>query len=328
MAEDGKCYIGVDLGGTNIQTGILDARGKVLARAKKKTKAELGADEVVKRIARTINDVISESKVPRDKVGAVGIGAPGAIDFERGIVLTAVNLRWSDYPLGKVLGGIVELPVALDNDVNVGAWGEFVAGAGKGREIRDMLGVFVGTGIGGGLILDGKLYHGARQTAGEIGHTVIHADGPLGRRTLENAASRTSIVNLLRQLILSNQASGLLEMTGGDLDQIRSKVLAQAMAEKDPLTMRVLRQAAEYVGIAIANTVTLLSLPMVVLGGGVVEALDKPFVDWVRNSFQEHVFPSELQDCRIRASRLGDDAGLVGAALLAKERVTCGKLKN
>lgn len=311
-------YVGVDLGGTNIQCGVVSAAGRVIARGSVKTKADQGADAVIDRIASAVKDVLASAKAKPAEVGAVGVGAPGAVDVTRGMVINAVNLRWNNFPLATVLKKTLKRPVVVDNDVNVGTWGEFVAGAGKGE--TDLFGIFVGTGIGGGLVLNGRLYHGACHTAGEIGHTVIEDGADLGRRTVENLASRTAIVNLLNQLIAANHPSIIPKLTGGDASKIRSKVLAQAMRQKDPLTRDVVAQAARHVGIAIANTVTLLSLPCVVVGGGVTEALKKPWMDLVKASFQEHVFPAELKKCRIVASSLGDDAGVVGAALLAKQR--------
>ena len=311
-------FVGIDLGGTNIQCGVLNGKHKIVARDDTKTKAEQGEAAVIERVAKLVTKVVEQAGLKMDDVAGVGIGAPGAID-KKGVVLTAVNLRWSDVPLAKKLEGELGLPVVVDNDVNVGAWGEYKAGASQGEE--DQLAVFVGTGIGGGLILGGELYHGPGLTAGEIGHTVVDADAPLGRRTLENLASRTSMVNQLVQLMNASYPSALTEITGGDYSKIRSKVLAQAWHQKDALTRQVLGDAAKYIGIAIANTVTLLSLPTAVVGGGVVEALGEPWVDEIRQSFRQHVFPETLQESRILASTLGDDAGVMGAALLAKARV-------
>jgi glucokinase len=318
-----KCdqpVLGVDLGGTNIQAGILDADNKILVRAAVKTKPESGADGVVKRIARLADDLLAKAGLKRGDVAGLGIGAPGAIDIRKGIVLTAVNLRWSNFPLADALCKELGLAVTLDNDVNVGAWGEHQMGAGEGFD--DMLGVFVGTGIGGGIVLGGRLYYGHFQTAGEIGHTVLRADAPLGRRTLENVASRTAVTTLLTTLINSHHPSLITDLTQGDLTKMRSKVLATALEQKDPLTVRVVADAARYVGVAVANAVTLLSLPCVVIGGGFATAMGEPFLAQVRNTFDELVFPPQLQACQVHLSKLGDDAGVAGAALLARQRLS------
>lgn len=320
MPTKAKYVIGVDLGGTNVQAGVVDAKHKIIGRAKNKTNADGGSDAVVARIVKTIEQAIEDAKVKKDQIAGVGIGAPGTIDAKKGVVEVAVNLRWNKFPLAKHLKNKLKLPVTLDNDVNVGTWGEYVAGAAKGKQ-GDLLGLFVGTGIGGGLILNGQLYAGHFGTAGEIGHVILHADGILGRRTLENCASRTNIVRQITNLIRANHPSSLGKATDEDLDNIRSKALAEALDKKDPLTVEVVRNAARYTGIAIANAVTLLSLSRVVVGGGMVEAAGSTFVDWIRQSFENHVFPPELKKCTIMASKLGDDAGVVGAADLARQRL-------
>lgn len=317
MPKQNRFYIGIDLGGTNIQGGVVTADGRVLARESTKTKAEGGADAVIARIVKVTQDLTAAAKIGTKQIVGVGIGAPGPVD-EKGVVLTAVNLRWDKFPLGATLSKQLKLPVVVDNDVNVGTWGEYAAGAGKGHD--DLFGIFVGTGIGGGLVLNGKLHRGAFLTAGEIGHTVLVGDAPLGRRTLENLASRTAIVNQLKALIAANHHSELVDLAGGDFSEIRSKVLAAAVKKQDPLTLEVVNEAARYVGLAIANCVTLLSLPCVVVGGGVTEALGKPWMDRVRASFERYVFPAGLRKCKIVQSKLGDDAGVVGAALLAQAR--------
>lgn len=311
-------YIGLDLGGTNIQGGVVNADGKVLARDSTKTKAEGGAEAIIGRMTALIDELLAAAKLSMKDLDGVGVGAPGPVD-DKGVIITAVNLRWNNYPLASVLSKALKVPVAVDNDVNVGTWGEFAGGAAKGY--KDCFGIFVGTGIGGGLVLGGELYRGAFMTAGEIGHTVLHADGGLGRRTLENLASRTAVVNQLKALIAANAKSELVDLAGGDVNNIRSKVLAAAVKDKDPLTLEVVGEAARYVGIAIANTVTVLSLPCVVVGGGVTEALGKPWMEMVRASFEKYVFPAELRKCKILQSELGDDAGVVGAALLARKKV-------
>jgi len=319
MPKNDQPWLGIDLGGTNIQAGVMVGDGKLLARDSTKTKAEEGSDQVISRIEKVVGKVLDAAKLKPADVAGLGIGAPGAIDVDKGVVIKAVNLGWADFPLGKALSKKLDLPVLVDNDVNVGTWGAYRAGAAK--DYQDVLGIFIGTGIGGGLILDGKLYHGHHMSAGEIGHTVVCADAPLGRRTLENLASRTSIANQIAALIRSSHQSVISELTDGDLSKIRSKVLAKAFEQDDPLTVEIVTEAARVIGIAIANTVTLLSLEAAVLGGGVTEALGKPFAKLVEKSFRQHVFPPDLADCPIVASTLGDDAGVIGAAWLARDEL-------
>jgi len=313
---DKRPTIGMDLGGTNIQCGLVDAKGKILARDDTKTKADRGGDAVVERMIELIDDVLDKAKLKLDDVAAIGVGAAGAVDVNTGIVVVAPNLRWNNFPLREKLRKKLDCPVIVDNDVNVGAWGEYVAGAAKDQ--GDMLSIFVGTGIGGGLVLDGRLYHGHFQIAGEIGHTTIAADAGLGRRTLEQRSSRTAVANRLRRLIQTNHPSALVEITDGDLDKIRSRAIAEAIDQGDLLTIAVLEETARDIGIAAANAASLLALSCVVLGGGLTEALRDWWVDRVQEAFNKYVFPHEFRACKILMSELHDDAGVVGAGLLAR----------
>jgi len=307
--------IGVDLGGTNIQAGLVDPDNQVLTRDSTKTKAHEGQDTVIKRLCKLVESIAEEGNVKISDIDAIGIGAPGAIDFDTGTVITAVNLRWNNVPLESILEDYFKRPVIVDNDVNVGAWGEYKAGAGKGQ--GNQFAIFVGTGIGGGLILNDRIFHGPSGTAGEIGQTIINSNGDLGRNTLEQLASRTAVADSIAKLIRSNRPSLVTDLTGGDLTKIRSKVLSQAYAAEDPLVCQVLDEAAVHVGHAAANIVTVLSLPCIVLGGGLVEAIDKRWIKQVRQAFDNAVFPKTLRTSTIVASLLGDDAGVVGAARLA-----------
>ncbi len=319
--NDRALYLGVDLGGTKIMAGVLSPANKLLGRARNKTKADQGQETVVARLIKTIREALEDANVQLSDVSGLGIGAPGPVDVEAGVVRTAPNLRWNKFPLGKLLTEELGLPVTLENDVNVGTWGEYRVGAGRGYD--SLLGVFIGTGIGGGLVLGGQLFRGHYGTAGEIGHTVIRADAPRGWRTVENCASRTALANNLRELVRTNHASKLPEITGGDLNKIRSRTLAEAIEKEDALTLEVVQTGARYAGVVAANVVTTLSLPCVVLGGGLVEALGARYTRWVREAFDRYVFPAELRQCKIKTAELGDDAGVIGAALLARERL-CG----
>lgn len=318
MAKNSTLYFGIDLGGTNIQAAIYDtAKQEIVIRDGTKTKATEGSDAVLARIVKLCNKLMDKAGLKPDDIAGLGIGAPGAIDFDHGLVLDAPNLGWVDYPLQKELGKLLPFPVVIDNDVNVGAWGEYQAGAGKGHD--EQVAVFVGTGVGAGLIINGKLYQGTGHTAGEIGHMIVGGRGRLGHRTVEDLASRTSMVRRIRQMIESNHPSVVPELVEGDLTRIRSKVIAQAYAQGDPLVVEVVEDAATYIGMSIASVVTLLSLPCVVLGGGASEALGKPWLKLVRLSFEQHVFPGKLKDTKIVLSELEDNAGPIGAALLAAD---------
>jgi glucokinase len=314
-----KPIVGIDLGGTNMQIGVVNGAGEVIGRARKKTQADQGQAKIVERMVEGIELACREAGLSPSALGGVGVGAPGAVDHISGVVLEAVNLRWNEVPLAEILTQKVGVPTVLDNDVNVAVFGEWKMGAGRG--VSELLGVWLGTGIGGGLILSNQLYQGGFLTAGEVGHTTLFPGAALGTRSLEQNCSRTAVADRLTRLIRSNHKSSLARVLSEEGGQIKSKAIAAAYDEGDDLTREVVDEVANLLGIAIANVVTLLSLPRVVLGGGLTEAVGKPLVSGVRKSVREHVFPDRCRDVEVVASLLEDDAGVVGAALLARERL-------
>jgi glucokinase len=322
-----KPFVGIDLGGTNMQIGIVGPDQRLLGQAKKKTKAEEGFEKVVDRIADGIMEACTAAALTPAQLGGIGIGAPGVIDAGTGVVVEAVNLRWTNAPLAEALSKRMKLRVTADNDVNVAVVGEHRHPKGAGQNVQNLLGIWVGTGIGGGLILNGKLHYGHFHSAGEIGHTVVYPHMPLGSRTLENNASRTNVSNRIIKLINSNYKSRLTTELGADPNawtgEVKSKLIAKHYRggeREDALVVRVVDDAAAVIATAIANAVTLLSLERVILGGGLTEACGKPFVELVSQSAKEMIFPRLAQKVEIVASKLEDAAGIYGAAFLAMER--------
>ena len=321
-----QVVVGVDLGGTNMQIGVVDADGRIVGRCKRKTKAHEGRDTVIRRLVEGVWRAMDDAKTPRERLFGVGVGAPSAVYFERGVVIKAGNLGWEDLPLRDILAkefakdaGLRDaaLRVVLDNDVNVAAWGEAQLGVARGR--ANVLAVWVGTGVGAGLVLDGRLWRGPRHTAGEIGHVVLFPGGQPGFMTVEDICSRTGIVNAIRRLLPMHPESVLHRLISEKADEtgsIGSSTIARAYEKDDELARKVVDKSAEFLGVAIANIVTMLSIDCVVLGGGVTEALGEPFVSRVRRSFDRTVFPSVLRKTDIVASSLNDDAGVFGAAML------------
>lgn len=315
--------IGVDMGGTKILAAVVDAEGRILANAKIPTKADKGATAVIDRIASCIQKAIDKSRVAPQSIQAVGIGAPGPLDPETGIVIFAPNLGWKDVLLKVELETRTGIPTFVDNDVNVGTLGEHTFGAGQ--NVQNLVGIFVGTGIGGGIIMNGGLFHGASKTAGEIGHIIVKAGGPRcgcgTRGCLEALASRTAMTKQFQRAILKKGKKSILsDLTGGDLALIRSGTLAKAIRAGDKLTLKVLKKATKYLGVGIGSIVNFLNPEMIVLGGGVVEALDDTFLDNIRNAAEKYALPNTLSGVRIVSAKLGDDAGILGAAALARQR--------
>jgi len=331
-----KPIIGIDLGGTNINVGIVPFAGAAdhvlpISRVNKKTQAILGVATVIDRIADAVRESCESAGFTLKQMGSVGIGAPGALDPNTGVVLKAPNLGFVNIALAERLSKKLGLKVYLENDVNAAAYGEWKLGAAVGA--TDMLAVWLGTGVGGGLILGGKLYAGGMLTAGEIGHMTLLPGAPLGRRSVEQNCSRTAVAERLVYLVGSGNASMLKKSIEeerkrakdkGDFDAsklIRSRHIAEAFMKKDDLTVRVIQETADLLGIAIAGVVTLLSLAHVVLGGGLPEALGEPWVRMVRIAVRNRVFPPELRRVEVVGTALKENAGIVGAALLARENL-------
>ncbi len=311
--------VGIDLGGTNMAVAVVDPRGKVLGRSKRKTRAAEGRDVVIDRMCEAIERACTEAGVERRDLGGVGIGAPSAIDIDKGLVLSSGNLGWKNVPLRDIMEERLRLPVRLDNDVNMAAWGEATLGACAGR--GDMLAVWVGTGIGGGLILNGRLWRGPCFTAGEIGQTILFPNCSPGHQTLEEHCSRVGMVRSIETLIGFYPQSMLKKSLTRTAEEgpLGSGPIAEAYANGDELAVRVVESAADLLGVAIANFLTVLSLANVVIGGGVGQALSKPYMERIRRSFERHVYPASLRKCDFHLTELGDDAGVLGAAMLVRE---------
>ncbi len=313
--------VGVDLGGTKILAAVVDPEGGIVSRAKVRTQAERPLAEVIASIADAVRSAVAKAGLQMQNIGAVGIAAPGVLDAEAGVVRFAPNLHWNDVPLSAALRQHLGVPVYLENDVNMGTLAEHTLGAGRG--VKDVVGIFVGTGIGGGVILNGRLHRGRNGSAGEVGHMVVQIGGPrcgCGRRgCLEALASRTAIVRDLTAAIKSGAKSMLPELVKGDLDRLTSGVLAEAAARGDKLTISVLKRATRSLGIGIADIVNFLGPEMIILGGGVIEALDDTWLDRVRKVAHKYAMPNAMEGVKIMRAQLGDDAVALGAAVLARQ---------
>ncbi len=322
MPDDGKDFLlGVDLGGTKILAGVFDAKFDLKGTTKLSTKADRGVDAVIDRIARCVTDAADECDLSLKQVRGIGIGAPGAVDTDTGRVIFAPNLPgWKDIPLKKELEKRLSVPVFVGNDCNVCTLGTF------DREYKakpkNLVGIFIGTGIGGGLVIDGKLYAGHNLTAGEIGHMVIEVNGPKcgcgNRGCLEALASRTAIFRKIQGAVKDGQKTILTDMLGPDLADMRSGDLRKAIRKGDKFVEKVIEEAAEYAGIGVANLINILNPEIVVVGGGVMEALENEMMPTLLKAAKEHVMRGTMEGIEIAASKLGDHAGITGAAVLAR----------
>lgn len=316
--------IGFDLGGTKMLAGLLNNQNKIIGREKKKSGSQYGPKVVVKRIVDTIKELLSNNKMKEKQVSALGIAVPGAVDHENGIIGLAPNLGMENFPLVKELQDKFSFPIYLENDVNAGAYGEYAAGAAKGYD--HVLGVFPGTGIGGGLILNKKLFRGANGSAGELGHMIIQLKGALcgcGQEgCVEALASRTAMAKDAAALAASGKLPEQLLKNGQELRSFKSSFFKEAliMGQKD--VEQIVDRSAYYLGISIANTVNLLNPQLILLGGGIVEKLGNVYLRKVKQYTMAHSLQLCAKNLEFKKASLGDDAVLYGAAQLAREELS------
>ena len=323
--------VGVDLGGTNIAAGAMPTDGtREIAMRMIPTLAEGGAGAVVDRIAALVEDVIaetiSETGAARSDFLGVGIGSPGPLDRARGVVIVTPNLGWRDFPLRDEVSKRVNLPATLDNDANCATLGEWWCGAAKGG--RNVVGMTIGTGIGGGLILDGKLYHGSADSAGEIGHTTIDSTG---RRCkcgnygcLEAYTSGPAIAERARETLEGDDDSLLVGMVDGDLKKITAQTVFEAAKRGDRVASEVVRDTAHFLGVGVSNLLNIFNPDVFVIAGGVTQAGDLLF-DPLRAEVRRRAFKPAVDACRIVAGALPLSAGVVGAVAIFRAQ-TLGDL--
>jgi len=316
-----KYYVGVDLGGTKILSGVFRNSLECVGTAKLSTKSQRGVAAVIERVARCVQDAVDEADLSLKQIVGVGIGAPGSVDFDSGTVIFSPNLEgWKDVPLKKHLEKLLGVPVFVENDCNIAALGVYAAEL-KSKP-RHMVGIFVGTGIGGGLVIDGHLYSGFGHTAGEIGHMVLEVNGPKcgcgNKGCFESLASRTAIFQRIKAGVKDCQKTLLTDMLGDDLEDLRSGDLRKAIRRGDKFVAHILEDAAENIGIGVANLVNLFSPEVVVLGGGVMEALADEMMSIIVKTARDYAMPGTMKGVEIIASKLGDAAGITGAAVLAR----------
>lgn len=311
--------VGIDLGGTNIAAGAMPLDGtREIAMRMIPTLAEGGAAAVVDRIAALVEDVIAQTRqetgAERSDFLGVGIGSPGPLDRARGVVIVTPNLGWRDFPLRDEVSSRVNLPATLDNDANCATLGEWWCGAAKGG--RNVVGLTIGTGIGGGLILEGKLYHGAADSAGEIGHTTIDS---MGRRCkcgnygcLEAYTSGPAIAERARESLEGDDDSLLVQMVAGDVKKITAQTVFEASKRGDRVALEVVRDTAHFLGVGVSNLLNIFNPDTFVIAGGVTQAGDILF-DPLRAEVRRRAFKPAVDACRIVPGALPLSAGVVGA---------------
>jgi glucokinase len=309
--------VGVDVGGTKIAAGVVDRTGRIVEKLRK---ASPTTDEF--SLLKAIRELVGELRT-RHEITAVGVGAPGFVGADRRTVLFTPNLPWRDEPLAELLQRVLELPVLVENDANAAAWAEFVFGAGRG--IPDQLLLTLGTGVGGGLILDGEVYRGGHGVAAEVGHLTVVRDGipcPCGRHgCLEQYASGSALVREARAAAASGRAPTLLEAAGGNVLQVTGAMVTEHAHRGTPEAVELFEEMGEALAVGIGSLIAVLDPSLVLLGGGVSEAGDLILAPTTAALDRELTGGTHRPGPEVRLAALGNDAGLIGAADEARRLV-------
>ena len=329
VPEGRKWLVGVDLGGTNIVVGVLPidgGNGDVLACRSVPTEAQRGAKFVVDRIVGLIeeamNDVIAEHGGSREDFAGVGIGSPGPLNRETGTVINTPNLGWRNFPLRDLISNAVGLPATLDNDANCATYGEWWLGAA--RNVDTLVGLTLGTGIGGGIVLNGEIFHGVSDAAGEIGHMTIEANGRKCKcgnyGCLEAYASGPAIALRAIEGIEAGAESLLPALVNGKLEDITAATVYEGVVLGDPYANDVMRETAKILGAGIASIINILNPEMIVIAGGVTRAGEHLFAP-LRAEVRRRAFKSAQEACQIVSAQLPGTAGLIGAIAVFKKEI-------
>ena len=314
-------WIGFDLGGTKMMAAVFDRNFNLTASRKAKTKGLNGKNDGLERIRTTIRGAMEDAGIEAENLAGIGVGCPGPLDLDRGVILHAPNLGWRNVNLKSSLEKTFQCPAVIANDVDAGTYGEYRFGAGRGA--RCVLGIFPGTGIGGACIYEGRILRGRTGSCMEIGHVKVRSEGPLcgcGRRgCLESVASRLAVSAEAAAAVFRGEAPVLQSLAGTDIANIKSGTLAKSIRGGDAAVENIVRAAARHIGSAAADVVNLLAPDVIVLGGGLVEALPDLIVGEVRETVLAGIMPAFAKGLKIVPAELGDNAVALGAAALAAE---------
>lgn len=313
-----KYRIGVDVGGTNVKIALVDKKGEIKFPKTVPTRAEMGYEYTIGNIQQSIKDLISEAGIEKSSLEGIGFGFPGQIDCDKGIVRLAPNIPgWVNVPIAEIMQKEFNVPVKVDNDVRCAALAELNYGAGVG--CKNLICITVGTGIGSGLIINGKIVRGASNAAGEIGHIKLEMnDGLLcgcgDRGCLEAYASGPSIVAMAKEYVLGGKSAKFREIAGS-IDAITPAIVAQAANEGDAVAKKIFEIMGEYIGIGLTSVVNLLNPEKIVIGGGVADAGDI-LLEPLRKTLKSRTMPIQGAAVEVVPAQLGNTAGIIGSSLL------------
>jgi glucokinase len=312
---------GIDIGGTKIAVALETLNGERIAARRLPTEIEIGAYSIFENVARAMTEMLEENRV---KLISIGIGCPSPLDIEKGLVMSPSNLRdWDNFPIVKLFENRFKVPVILENDANTAALGEFVQGAGRG--LQNIVYVTVSTGIGGGIILGGEIYHGVAAGAGELGHTIVQPDGvrcncgSIG--CLETVSAGVHIARRTREKLANGAASIMREMVA-DISEVSAKTVVEAMCRNDKLAVEIWDETCKFLAIGIANAITLLAPEAVVIGGGIAAATGDLLFAPLRKLLPQYVSMIPPEKINVIPAELGDESGVCGALMLAKKAIS------
>jgi len=313
-------YLGLDIGGTKILTGLADGEGNIITRSRRATEADLGEEKIIENMLATIDDVLKKAGATADEVKTLGIASPGPLDSKKGIIIENANLSWKNVPLVEKIESATGIKTLLKNDANAAALGEKWFGSGK--NVENMVYITISTGIGGGAIINKKLFSGVNDNACEIGHTVIDPNGPLcgcgNHGCLEAFAAGTSIAKRAREAAAAGKSKEMLELADNIIEDIDAVICAQAAYQGDQVAEDIFKNAGYHLGIGLGNVINTFNTEMIVLGGGVMKASDL-FLDEAIKTMEEVALSGPLEMVTVKEAELGSDIGLMGAIAVAME---------
>ena len=312
-------YIGVDVGGTSVKAGVVDEEGRILSKDSTPTLAERTYEWVIRDIADLCGRVAAQAEVTMEEIGAIGVGVPGICDMRTGIIPFCTNLGWHDVPFVSEMRKYIDKPVIVENDATVAGYAESIAGVS--RDTQSSVFITLGTGVGAGIIINGKPYTGAHGIGSEIGHVIFKMDGEPctcgNNGCFERYASATAIIREARLALKAHPESLMAEACGGDPENMNAKIVIDCAKQGDETAKHVFGEYARALALGLVSIVNFIDPEVIVLGGGVSNAGDF-LLDAVREAMKPHIFFKTLPYADVRLARLGADAGIIGAALLGR----------
>lgn len=312
--------LGIDLGGTNIVAGVVDDNYNIVATSKVKTNLPRPAEEVIDDMVKTANIAIESAGLKVSDIDSMGVGSPGAIDPVHGVVCYANNLGFNNVPMAKMLKERMGVDFYIENDANAAAYGEYIAGAGRGT--NDFIAITLGTGVGGGVIIDGKIYSGSNYAGAELGHTVIAMGGEMcscGRQGCWEAyASATALIRQTKQAMIKYPKSVMWELCGGDINKVDGRTAFDAMRKGDVAGKMVVDKYVEYIAVGVSNNINIFQPDVLCIGGGISKEGDnliKPIKAFLEG---ENYARNIEKNTEVKVAELGNDAGIIGAAYLCE----------